>query len=69
MDKKIAKDKKKEDDLNKKIHFLEEKWERTVKYTCVNCLNTAYDVVKENKKGYISDEDLIECSNYTLKHV
>lgn len=50
------------------LEFLEKKWKRKVKYTCKHCLDTAYNATLNNERGYITDEDLIESSNHTLKH-
>lgn len=53
---------------NDKIKYLEEKWKRPISYTCFNCLDEAYDCVVNNVTGYITDEELIECSNNFLQH-
>lgn len=50
------------------ISFLESIYKRQIKYTCIHCLNHAYRCEKENTSGYVTDEDLIESSNYKLKH-
>ena len=50
------------------IEFLEKTWNNKVQYTCLECLKTAYESVKQNKNGYITDEDLMESSNYTLRY-
>ena len=71
MVKKIKKQAKKEIDtvkFNAMRNFLEQKWKRTVTYTCVNCLQEAYNSELNNTQGYVTDEDLIVSSNNTLKH-
>ncbi len=50
------------------IETLESAWKTKVKYTCLECLKTAYMSVKNNTNGYITDEELIKSSNNTLKH-
>ena len=50
------------------IDFLEKTWKNKVKYTCLECLKTAYDSVKNNKNGYVTDDELIESSCNTLRH-
>ncbi len=50
------------------IETLEREWKRPVKYSCVNCLRDAYDSVIAKRNGYVTDEELIESSNHTLRH-
>lgn len=53
------------------IKFLEEKYQREIKYSCVHCLKIAYDFEKYGTKvsnGYVTDEELIESSNRKLIH-
>lgn len=60
--------KKKEAEIQQMIDFLEKKWNNKVNYTCLECLKTAYESVKENKNGYVTDDELIESSHNILRH-
>lgn len=60
--------KRKEIKLQQMIDFLEKTWNNKVQYTCLECLKTAYESVKQNKNGYVTDEELIESSGHTLRH-
>ena len=60
--------KRKELNIQHMIEFLEKTWNNKVQFTCLECLKTAYESVKQNKNGYITDEDLMESSNYTLRY-
>ena len=59
---------KKKAELDAIMSFLESRYKRKIKYTCIHCLKHAYRCEKENTSGYVTDEDLIESSNYKLKH-
>ena len=59
---------KKETEIQQMIEFLEKTWNNKVQYTCLECLKTAYESVKQNKNGYVTDEELIESSHHTLRH-
>lgn len=59
---------KSEPEINDMVILLESIWKRKVSYTCINCLREAYNSVINKTKGYVTDEDLIESSNNTLKH-
>jgi hypothetical protein len=48
--------------------FLEKKWNNTITYTCIHCLQEAYNSELNNIQGYITDEELIISSNNKLKH-
>jgi len=54
--------------LQKKIIYLQNKWNNKVNYTCSHCLDAAFVSVVENISGYITDEDLIQSSGNTLLH-
>lgn len=54
--------------FNKMCEFLEKKWNNTITYNCVHCLQEAYDSEVNNTQGYITDEELIVSSNNKLKH-
>ena len=60
--------KRKELEIQRMVHFLENTWNNKVQYTCLECLKTAYESVKQNKNGYITDEELMESSNHTLRY-
>lgn len=60
--------KRKELEIQHMVHFLENTWNNKVQYTCLECLKTAYESVKQNKNGYITDEELMESSNHTLRY-
>jgi hypothetical protein len=65
------KDKKRMRETHLKQHmisYLETKWNNTITYTCVNCLQEAYNSEINNYNGYITDEDLIKSSKYKLRH-
>ena len=66
--KKRSKKLKKEKELKLMIETLESAWKTEIKYTCIECLKTAYLSVKNNTNGYITDDDLMESSNNTLKY-
>ena len=69
--KKLQKIQQKEDELNKlndMIIFLEEKYKRTIKYSCVYCLKTAYESEINGVTGYVTDEELVESSNNKLQY-
>jgi len=59
---------KKKDELDKMIRFLEEKYKRKIKYSCIHCLQHAYKCELSGTYGYVTDDDLIESSNNTLRH-
>ena len=67
-EKKQKKQKKKEDELNKMINYLRDKYKNEIKYSCIHCLIEAYQSEINGVNGYITDEELIECSNNKLKH-
>ena len=50
------------------VTFLENKWENDISFSCYHCLETAYNSVLNNQIGYVTDEELINSSNNTLKH-
>ncbi len=54
--------------FNKMCTFLEQKWNNTITYKCVHCLEEAYNSEVNNTQGYITDEELIISSNNKLKH-
>jgi len=54
--------------FNKMRDFLEKKWNNTITYKCIHCLQEAYDSELNNIQGYITDEELIISSNNKLKH-
>jgi hypothetical protein len=60
--------KRKELEIQQMIEFLENTWNTQVHYTCLECLKTAYESVKQNKNGYITDEELMKASCHTLKY-
>ena len=67
----LKKIQQKDDELNKlndMITFLEEKYKRTVKYSCVHCLKSAYESEINGITGYVTDEELVESSNNKLKY-
>lgn len=70
--KKIVKNvQKKECELKKQndmIIFLEQKYKRTIKYSCVHCLKTAYESEINGITGYVTDDELVESSNGKLKY-
>lgn len=43
--------------------YLEQKWNNTITYKCVHCLEEAYHSEVNNEQGYITDEELIKSSN------
>ena len=65
--KKLTKSQKKDDELKEMLIFLEKKYKREIKYSCFECLKIAYISEKNNTNGYVTDEELIESSNYKLK--
>jgi len=68
-EKRLKKAIKKEEELDEIIRFLENRYKRKIKYTCLVCLQHAYKCEKEGRiNGYVSDDDLIESSNNKLKH-
>jgi hypothetical protein len=58
------------DNINfyKMCDFLKKKWNNTITYKCINCLQEAYNSELNNIQGYITDEELIISSNNKLKH-
>lgn len=48
--------------------FLGKKWNNAVNFSCGHCLKEAYESELNNVQGYVTDEELIESSNYKLKH-
>ena len=67
----LKKIQQKDDEINKlndMITFLEEKYKRTVKYSCVHCLKTAYESEINGITGYVTDDELVESSNNKLKY-
>ena len=60
--------KRKEMEIQQMIEFLEKTWNNKVHYTCLECLKTAYESVKQNMNGYITDEELMESSGNTLRY-
>jgi hypothetical protein len=54
--------------FNKMREFLEKKWNNTINYKCVHCLQEAYESELNNTQGYVTDEELIISSNNKLKH-
>ena len=67
----LKKIQQKDDEINKlndMITFLEEKYKRTVKYSCVHCLKSAYESEINGITGYVTDEELVESSNNKLKY-
>lgn len=53
--------------FNKMCNFLGKKWNNTINYKRVYCLEEAYESEFNNIQGYISDEELIMSSNNKLK--
>jgi hypothetical protein len=53
------------------VAILERKWKEPVKYTCWSCLCKAYrDLIEDERDtGHVSDEELIESSHHTLRHL
>lgn len=67
----LTKIQQKDDELNKlndMVTFLQEKYKRTVKYSCVHCLKTAYESEINGITGYVTDDELVESSNNKLKY-
>ena len=54
--------------LNIMCDFLGKKWNNNITYKCVHCLEEAYHSEVNNIQGYITDEELILCSNNKLRH-
>lgn len=54
--------------VNDMHNFLEKKWNNTVNYTCIHCLEEAYNNELNNEQGYVTDEELIKSSKNKLKH-
>lgn len=50
------------------IQYLSEYYGSPVTYTCQECLKVAYQSAVEEKRGYVTDEDLIACSRGALRH-
>ena len=50
------------------IQYLQEKYKTEIKYSCLECLKVAYNSEKNGTRGYVTDDELIECSNYKLFH-
>ena len=48
--------------------FLEKKWKNVVHFSCGHCLKEAYESEVNDCQGYVTDEELIESSNYKLQH-
>jgi hypothetical protein len=65
---KLTKSQKKDEELKEMLIFLEKKYKREIKYSCFECLKTTYNSEKNNFNGYVTDEELIESSNYKLRH-
>ena len=67
----LTKIQQKDDELNKlndMVIFLEEKYKRPVKYSCVHCLKSAYESEINGITGYVTDDELVESSNNKLKY-
>lgn len=70
-EKKMKRMREKEEELNKRnemIQFLGERYNKVIKYSCEHCLKIAYESEKNGTKGYVTDDELIEASNYKLIH-
>ncbi len=50
------------------VQALEQHYSNPVKFTCIHCLTDAYNSVISGKNGYVTDEELIISSGYTLRH-
>lgn len=69
QEKKQKNNQKKSVEIDKMVTHLKQVWKKdTIKYNCVTCLQDAYLSVINNSNGYVTDEDLIEASNNTLRH-
>ena len=66
--KQISKKTKKEKELELIIKTLEKYYSKSIKYSCIHCLKEAYNSILQQKTGYVTDEELIQSSNNTLKH-
>lgn len=51
------------------IEYLSQRWKRPVTYSCEHCLTKAYEAERDGVRGYVTDEELIEASGGTLKHM
>jgi len=70
-EKQMKRMREKEEELNKRnemIQFLGERYKKEIKYSCEHCLKIAYESEKNGTKGYVTDDELIEASNYKLIH-
>lgn len=50
----------------KMVEYLQGKWNKKIKYSCAHCLNDAYQAEVNGVQGYVSDEELHECSEGRL---
>lgn len=66
--KKQARETQQAEETDKMINFLQAKWSNPVKFSCVHCLKEAYLSVVNQSNGYVTDDELIESSNNTLRH-
>lgn len=53
--------------LKEMVHYLENKWENTVRFYCKHCLEKAFYYEQNNENGYVSDDELIYCSKNKLQ--
>ena len=66
--KKQARETQQTEETDKMINFLQAKWSNPVKFSCVHCSKEAYFSVINQSNGYVTDDELIESSNNTLRH-
>lgn len=69
----MGKPKKKSKNKNKigveeMVLYLSEYYGSSITYTCQECLKVAYQSAVEEKRGYVTDEELIACSRGALQH-
>jgi hypothetical protein len=50
------------------VKYLSEYYGSPITYTCQECLKVAYKSAVEEKRGYVTDEELIACSRGLLRH-
>lgn len=58
----------KANEIVKMTSVLERKWNCSFVYSCEYCLREAYSSVVEDRTGYVTDEELINCSGNSLQH-
>lgn len=65
---KKAAQRQKQDQLNARyVADLERAFRGPVRWTCEHCLLAAYQKVTTGAGGYVSDDDLIDCSRGLLR--